>query len=86
MARGVQIYKAMVLKALGATIRRSQLKHKFVEEGDDALFSELLLLEPSPPADQPVPFKKRTAARVDKALEMGTIPKKRKSSVLPWLR
>ena len=80
LARGVQSYKATVLKALGATNRRSRLQYKLVGEMDDALFSELLP-EPSPPADQPVPRKKRAASLVDNTLEMGTIPKKRKSSI-----
>ena len=80
LAEGVENYKAMVLKTLGATMRRNQLQHKLVEEKDDALFSKLLP-EPSPPADQPDPSRKRAASQVDEALQLGTIPKKKKSSI-----
>ena len=80
LAEGVESYKAMVLKTLGATTRRNQLQHKLIEEKDDALFSKLLP-EPSPPADQPDPSRKRTASQVDETLQLGTIPKKKKSAI-----
>ena len=80
LAEGVESHKAMVLKTLGATTRRNQLQHKLIEEKDDALFSKLLP-EPSPPADQPDPSRKRTASQVDETLQLDTIPKKKKSAI-----